>query len=621
MKACLNSFNGKVFAGIESTLNPTEYDYIVFLDEDGYYEAVEGLSGNLAFGGKYNTGLSTGNSTNLALVLQATINALEGLTPEGGYILLKNLALPSGITYDNSILIGVNYQGIRSFYRNNALLSVVGDLGPVGPQGPTGPTGVSDLADGNAYIIYYNSVTSKYAAKTDNFAAITESTSLSTVILQAIANLTSERTYKERILLYGGVIYLDAPITVPSYTIIEHIGIITPINDFVSGGPTHANMFYLNGTTDSEVHLDMVDMNVVGQSEYPIIGHGNYQFNVMLINNSTMFDVGIKHGYNGLLNYSDGVNSQEVIGINIANMTSTQYGKVSRLGIKDFQFGGLYLSVAKNIEAHIDYIDGAVDGITLVYGSDCEVFGGYIERCNDAGVVVGEDEGNLSIITFHGTVFDSNAFGTIGNQNTTHCGAVAAYNNAQIYLDGCKIYVPVSGGGFNTPFQFGTAAGNLINAVNTFIVGDNTSDALMTLSAPEGILSLVNCNFSKILGPNFNGSNGLQYYVTGGSISTDIRGTGYPHVAGDARSFKNVIGFVTENSGYAYLANGVTSIVITHGLYAQPTTIIVSDAGGLPSSSPAGLVFSDTNGATYFTIKCENSAGDKYISWVAIYKP
>ncbi len=108
----------------------TEYNYLISSDtynQITYYKAVD-AKGNIAFGGKYKKGLPSGNSTNLVLVIQAAINALEGLSPSGGYILLNNLALPSGLTYDNTVLICANYGGNRKFYRNNSLLSDVGDI-------------------------------------------------------------------------------------------------------------------------------------------------------------------------------------------------------------------------------------------------------------------------------------------------------------------------------------------------------------------------------------------------------------------------------------------------------------------------------------------------------------
>lgn len=115
----------------------TEYDYLVSGDTvvtdhltgatTTYYKAVD-AKGNLAVGGKYNKLLPTGNSTNLQLVVQGAINLLTS----GGYILLKDLQLPSGLSYGINILICVNYQGTRQFFRNNLLISSVGEAGVFG---------------------------------------------------------------------------------------------------------------------------------------------------------------------------------------------------------------------------------------------------------------------------------------------------------------------------------------------------------------------------------------------------------------------------------------------------------------------------------------------------------
>ena len=82
----------------------------------------------------------------------------------------------------------------------------------------------------------------------------------------------------------------------------------------------------------------------------------------------------------------------------------------------------------------------------------------------------------------------------------------------------------------------------------------------------------------------------------------------------------NNIGFVTLNSGTVYLTDGVTSLVVNHGLAGTPTTIILTDAynGG---GTPAGLVWWDTENQTSFTIHTTNTSGNKYVSWLTIYQP
>jgi hypothetical protein len=119
----INQHTGKLIAKISSVMRPNEYDYIIVLDDLGYYEAIDGKDGDLEFGGKYHRNLVSGRSQDA--VTQAAIDALTA--DGGGFIELRGLQL-GNVTYGSTILICANYKGTRKFYRNNHLLSEVGDL-------------------------------------------------------------------------------------------------------------------------------------------------------------------------------------------------------------------------------------------------------------------------------------------------------------------------------------------------------------------------------------------------------------------------------------------------------------------------------------------------------------
>ncbi|KKR00178.1 MAG: hypothetical protein UT24_C0016G0067 [Candidatus Woesebacteria bacterium GW2011_GWB1_39_12] len=94
-----------------------------------------------------------------------------------------------------------------------------------------------------------------------------------------------------------------------------------------------------------------------------------------------------------------------------------------------------------------------------------------------------------------------------------------------------------------------------------------------------------------------------NFLCSGGNVTGNTGAiTGFTTSMG---KIKNLIGFVTENSGTGTIASGATSAIITHGLAVTPTLDNISIVGGENPTTDIGTIWVDTIGATYFTVNCE----------------
>ena len=98
-------------------------------------------------------------------------------------------------------------------------------------------------------------------------------------------------------------------------------------------------------------------------------------------------------------------------------------------------------------------------------------------------------------------------------------------------------------------------------------------------------------------------------------IGNTFQGTGYTAtVLPSTANYVNIYG----NPGYVNRASGkiqytaAATVVVTHGLSAAPTKIILSG-----TNADTATLWYDTVGATYFTINRGNTTGTPWVSWYA----
>lgn len=107
-----------------------------------------------------------------------------------------------------------------------------------------------------------------------------------------------------------------------------------------------------------------------------------------------------------------------------------------------------------------------------------------------------------------------------------------------------------------------------------------------------------------------------NFTLIGLGIYSNLQGT-INNAAGFSATqiIRDCVGYLTENSGVATVANGTSSIAVNHGLAVTPATVLIS-AVGAPS---VGTYSAGAFGATTFTI--DNgavAAGARQFSWRAV---
>lgn len=112
--------------------------YIVRVN-GSYYEAINGSTGKLDYGGSGDAGGVDG--TDEGAVIQASITALTK-----GIIYVKNIAMPAGITHKDRVVVVIDWHGTLEFY---------------GKYGHVGQTGYTDNEDRPVARFYCNTEISK----------------------------------------------------------------------------------------------------------------------------------------------------------------------------------------------------------------------------------------------------------------------------------------------------------------------------------------------------------------------------------------------------------------------------------------------------------------------------
>lgn len=135
-----------------------------------------------------------------------------------------------------------------------------------------------------------------------------------------------------------------------------------------------------------------------------------------------------------------------------------------------------------------------------------------------------------------------------------------------------------------------------------------------------GSLTTVTVENNRIFGNDTATALGVGYLGAGSRcVYNEIDGyTAYAvYECASAEVFGN-IGWVTENTGTATVANGTTSIAVNHGLSETPTRVIVTPAED--PTNPVTYWWVDTLGASQFTIHVDADPGASNLDfhWQAV---
>jgi len=125
-----------------------------------------------------------------------------------------------------------------------------------------------------------------------------------------------------------------------------------------------------------------------------------------------------------------------------------------------------------------------------------------------------------------------------------------------------------------------------------------------------------NVQLNRLLGNSFVGDFQINAGAANNVLIGNYFGGSVSIPSGTVYEVKGNIGFVTENSGTATIANGQTSVTFAHGLAGTPTVVTL----GATHSEVADAIWSAD--ATNITITVPAAVtADRDISWYAEYKP
>lgn len=234
-----------------------------------------------------------------------------------------------------------------------------------------------------------------------------------------------------------------------------------------------------------------------------------------------------------------------------------------------------------------------LNGIFINPAAGGTVKGGTFIGCwtatnTDSGMVVGST----------GTIDGLRFVGHRSFNNTQH--GVVLNGGENISLDACDI----SG---NSLGSSGTYHGIAIAAgVSEWAIRNCRIGQMAGFANTQGYAILLNAT----IGDNFAiENNDLRLNVTGGVAGATVSST---------KLVRNNLGYVTENSGTATLADGTTSIAVTHGLGVTPAA---GDVMVTPIEAWGAMTefYIDTYTATQFTIHADQDPGqDVDFAWKAL---
>jgi hypothetical protein len=166
-----------------------------------------------------------------------------------------------------------------------------------------------------------------------------------------------------------------------------------------------------------------------------------------------------------------------------------------------------------------------------------------------------------------------------------------------------------------TPVKYGILA---ITASNLLLTGNYCNGS--SAATRDGIRIQTSTNVHVIDNYSINNAGHGVYVVDDSSDITVVNNCVAPNTLGSIRPGTGArnktagnVGYATKNTGTATITAGQTSIVVTHGLAATPTNVIVTPRGNV------GSVWADTFTTTQFTIHCSTAPGaDTVVGWSAV---
>ena len=494
-------------------------------------------------------------------------------------------------------------------------------VGQIYAQSFTPPNVYIDSLPSTASYVISTDGTNVWATRYDG-KIVYSGTDASTVIQSALNGLTSGRTWKERVVVKGEIVIYNT-ISIPSYTVLDLQGAKLILGNNVnktmlSIGGHHieilGGILYGNKTNNTSGDVivssgSYLDILVAGTKIFEVKGTG---ISFVYSSYVTITDCEVSGGYYGILLMN--VDNALVEG-NYIHDTDTASGIVvqesSSGGSNDIRIQGNYVYNAKTI--------GILARGSATYPSiRISIIGNIIINNKNDGICVAGVESS-SIV---GNISFQNTFDGISVQvaiNSVLEGNVSYQNGGNgIYIcDECANLLVQGNMLFNNDTDLSNDDGIRLSLFSSSVcpTGIKILNNVCTDTRPSG---------SKTQCYGINIFSGSDYNVVEGNY-VDGNRTGSLYNGGAGSIIKNNIGYTTENSGTATIANNEW---VSHGLAGTPTvvtTTVRTATYGTPAM-PVIVGWINQNAtkfqvSAYWTNGTAITADAINISWTAEYKP
>ena len=408
-------------------------------------------------------------------------------------------------------------------------------------------------------------------------------TDAAAVIQWALDNLTSGRTWMEKVVVKG-TFEVSTTISIPSYTVLDIQGIIKSAES-----PQTFNVIEVVGTAETPVtHVVIENGCVDGNSANDSDTAPDGTRNCIIVNharNVVVRNVHLLNGYHNGLNFYDDTQNCYAIGCYVENC-----------GLH-----GILTKGIKNVIAHCFVTNTLIwDGIQVqshqnsIIGNACynnTYFGIDLHEGGYANTVIG----NICRGNYVGITSDGEYHSIIGN--------ICYLNTKQ---------------GISVQSSHTTVIGNICYDNSAPPANPGQWCGILIFDCSDVIVTGNQCFDSRETGKTQK--YGLRFTGTVDGVivaNNDFRGNFWGSVTGaDVPTnaiFINNLGFVTENSGTATIPSG-TSVVFEHGLAGTPTQVFAS----FNSTNYGGWTW--TANSTHITITVANT-GSYTVYWRAYYEP
>jgi len=415
-------------------------------------------------------------------------------------------------------------------------------------------------------------------------------------IQAAMDALTTDRTWREEVKLFGHF-YIAAELVVPDYTRLTGAGaMIEAATDSI------AAIHCPDGAHSYDVEIDHIHFQ----------GYATYNNRCIYPFHSSPW----RYAYRWFIH--DCYFEKWVWNCTAIFYHSSIHDNHMVLGAG--QGGGIYLPAGKYDRLYSNYISFMGDGASGIYIQDCTEVACYANSLEQPtntykayGITVDDSE---RIAIFGNNISGA---GLAGVDIYSHGGSgsfsIGVVNNT-FYLTGL---------GVDTPDACVSLGIRNDIAVNDILIANNSAYYCHSL-VDVGATGKNIANSKIVVKDNTLDVGTVGFRLYGNNYDVTMKDNEFSNLSGSpvietgTVRFRGNIGYVTENSGTATIANGDTTVKVAHGLAVAPTRVQLTCTGwGNASKASVTSKDSDSDGTKFtITVDADPGASTATFDWRAI---